>query len=221
MKIACVGYRDWAVNIYDRLARTLNHTFLIFRSREQYNEEALRDFRPDIILFYGWSWRVPDQLLEDYRCLMLHPSPLPKYRGGSPIQNQIIAGERNSKVSIFVMNSEMDAGDIVGQEFLSLEGGLTEIFARLEDAGVRITSDILQNGLHPVPQNNRKATYCERRKLKDSEITITELRESNAEYLYNKIRMLADPYPNAFIRTIDGKRLVIKVAEIMEEIDDT
>jgi methionyl-tRNA formyltransferase len=170
---------------------------------------------------YGWSWRVPEQLLEDYKCLMLHPSPLQQYRGGSPIQNQMIAGERNSKVSIFVMNSEMDAGDIAAQEDLSLEGGLPEIFARLEDAGVRLTGNILQNGLNPVPQNHGRATYCKRRKPEDSEITMDELRESNAEYLYNKIRMLTDPYLNAFIRTIDGKRLVIKAAEIWEETDET
>ena len=44
---------------------------------------------PDIVLFYGWSWKVSEKLINKFDCLMLHPSPLPKYRGGSPIQNQI------------------------------------------------------------------------------------------------------------------------------------
>lgn len=216
MRIACVGYRDWAVNIYDRLAKTLDHVFLIFRTRVQYNEDVLKDFRADLILFYGWSWHVPQQILQQHKCLMLHPSPLPKYRGGSPIQNQIIAGEIHSKVSIFIMNNEIDAGDIVAQEDLSLEGSLSDIFTRIEDAGVRLTLGILRNGLDPVPQDHDKATYCKRRKPEDSEITMDELKRSSAEQLFNKIRMLADPYPNAFIRTIDGKRLVIKAAEIRE-----
>ena len=99
MRIACVGYREWALNIYDALANNTDHTYLIIRSQAQFDEDSLRDFKPDLILFYGWSWYVAETLLQDYTCLMLHPSPLPKYRGGSPIQNQIIAGEKNSKVS--------------------------------------------------------------------------------------------------------------------------
>ena len=217
MRIACVGYRSWALNIYDQLAQSMDHVFLIFRSREQFNEEALRDFRPDLVLFYGWSWIISDDLLKDYRCLMLHPSPLPRYRGGSPIQNQIIAGETSSKVSIFVMNNEIDAGDLLAQKYLSLEGSLDEIFCRIEQIGFQLTLQILRDGLNPVPQDPTRATFCKRRKPEDSEITLAELQEKDAKYLYNKIRMLADPYPNAFIRTIDGKRLLIKMAALHED----
>lgn len=214
MRIACVGYREWALNIYDILAKSTDHNYLIFRSRLQYNEDVLRDFRPDLILFYGWSWYVTESLLRDYTCLMLHPSPLPKYRGGSPIQNQIIAGEKSSKVSIFIMNSEVDAGDLVGQEDISLEGTLVSIFKQIESVGVRLTLKIITEGLNAAPQDNYNATYCRRRTKVDSEITLDELKISTAEYIYNKIRMLADPYPNAYIKTFDGKRIVIIEARI-------
>jgi methionyl-tRNA formyltransferase len=214
MRIACVGYRNWALNIYDQLAQSLDHTFLIFRSRAQFNEAVLRDFGPDLVLFYGWSWIISDDLLKDYTCLMLHPSPLPQYRGGSPLQNQILAGETSSKVSIFVMNSEIDAGDILAQEDLSLGGSLDEIFSRIEKIGAQLTLQILRDGLNPVPQDHARATFCKRRNPGDSEITLAELQGRDAKYLYNKIRMLADPYPNAFIRTIDGKKLIIKVADV-------
>ena len=49
---------------------------------------------------------------------------------------------------------------------------------------------------------------------KDSEITIKDLQNKNSNYLYNKIRMLSDPYPNAFIKLKDGKRLIIKEAKL-------
>lgn len=214
MRIACVGYREWALNIYDSLASSTDHTYLIFKSKLQYNESALRDFQPDLILFYGWSWYINEKLLTDYTCLMLHPSPLPKYRGGSPIQNQIILGEKTSKVSIFIMNNEIDAGDIVGQEDICLEGSLGGIFRQIEDAGVRITTEILTEGLKREPQIHGDATYYKRRSEADSEITLEELAEGSAEFLFNKIRMLADPYPNAYIRTCDGKRLVILDARV-------
>ena len=100
MKVACVGYRKWALNIYDKLAQTTDHIFLILRSKDQFNIEIIYDFKPDLILFYGWSWIVPSQLINKYTCIMLHPSPLPLYRGGSPIQNQIIEGKTKSMVTI-------------------------------------------------------------------------------------------------------------------------
>jgi methionyl-tRNA formyltransferase len=218
MRIACVGYRDWALNIYDRLAASTDHIFLIFRSEAQFNVNALDDFKPDLVLFYGWSWIVSADLLERHTCLMLHPSPLPRYRGGSPIQNQIIAGETSSKVSLFVMTDELDAGDLVGQQDLSLVGTLDEIFQRIEDKGVELTRHLLEYGLLRVSQDNSVATYCKRRVPGDSEITAEELASKPAEYLYNKIRMLADPYPNAYIRTADGKKLMITAAHIKEGV---
>lgn len=218
MKIACVGYRDWALNIYDFLADNTDHVFLIFRSRSQYDENILREFRPDLILFYGWSWLVPEDLLNSFTCLMLHPSPLPKYRGGSPIQNQIIAGEKQSKVSIFIMNNEIDSGDLIGQGHISLEGSLNDIFKRIEEVGIQLTLKIVSEEITPEPQNHSEATYCKRRTLEDSEISFRELSEGSAEYLFNKIRMLADPYPNAYIRTKDGKKLLILDARVESNI---
>lgn len=217
MRIACVGYRSWALNIYDRLAGSTDHTFLIFRSKAKFNIEVLKDFKPDLVFFYGWSWKVPTDLLECHTCLMLHPSPLPRYRGGSPIQNQIIAGETYSKVCLFIMTAELDAGDIVGQCDLSLDGTIDEIFKRIEDAGVELTDHVLRMGLQRRQQDHSAATYCKRRTAEESEITPEELATKPAEYLYNKIRMLADPYPHAYVVAADGKRLMITAAHIGED----
>lgn len=216
MRVACVGYRHWALNIYDALAARSTHNFLIFRSKDQFKVDVLTDFKPDLVLFFGWSWIVSPDLLERYTCLMLHPSPLPRYRGGSPIQNQIIAGETSSKVTLFVMTNEVDAGDIVGQKDISLMGSLDEIFKRMENIGIELTLGLLEHGLQRLPQDNSLATFCKRLSPIDSEITPQELATKSAQYLYNKIRMLADPYPNAFILTSDGKKLVITAAHIEE-----
>lgn len=214
MKIACIGYRDWALNIYDRLASTSDHIFLIFRNKSQFDADVLNDFKPDLILFYGWSWIVSSDLLDSYTCLMLHPSPLPRYRGGSPIQNQIIAGEKSSMVTIFVMSDQLDAGDIVAQQDLDLTGTLDQIFKRIEDTGLKLTHGLLRDGLQRVPQDHSSATFCKRRTPADSEITAKELAEESALYLYNKIRMLTDPYPNAYIKAADGTKLYITSAHI-------
>ena len=86
---------------------------------------------------------MPEQFITSFRCLMLHPSPLPKYRGGSPIQNQIINGEIESAVSIFLMDSGLDSGPIYCQESFSLEGELSEIFSRIVRIGIALTEKYL------------------------------------------------------------------------------
>lgn len=84
-----------------------------------------------MILFTGWSWIVDQKTLNQCLCLGIHPSDLSCYRGGSPIQHQIIDGIKCTKVTLMSLSSDkIDAGDIYAQEPLSLEGStIDEIFA--------------------------------------------------------------------------------------------
>lgn len=217
MRIFCVGYRDWALNIYDELSKKTDHHYCIVRSQSQYDESLLFDFKPDLVLYYGWSWMVSENILNKFTCLMLHPSALPKFRGGSPIQNQIIAGEKKSKVTIFVMNNKLDSGDIVASREYSLEGSLKDIFNQIQDIGLELSLKIIGGPMNRAPQNEKDATYCKRLSPTLSEITLDELQIMSAEYLYNKIRMLEDPYPNAYFKTSDGRKLFIKSASIDDQ----
>jgi methionyl-tRNA formyltransferase len=214
MRIACVGYRHWALEIYDQLASKTDHVFLIFRSKAQYKEEVLYDFKPDLVLFYGWSWRVPEAIVNNWPCIMLHPSPLPKFRGGSPIQNQIISGCTESAVTLFLIDKGIDTGPIIGQAPFSLQGSLQEVFHRITCIGFDLTRHILDDGMEPVQQNEEEATVYSRRSPEQSEITINELENKTSEYIFNKIRMLQWPYPNAYFKTSDGKKLLILSAKI-------
>jgi len=214
MKIACVGYREWALNIYKKIMSDFEAQYLFIASKDEYSEEALFTFKPDIVLFYGWSWKISNDILEKFKCIMLHPSKLPKYRGGSPIQNQIINGETESAVTLFVMTDEMDAGDIVAQKPYSLQGHLSEILQRIEKSGIELTLMMLSETPIPTAQDHTAATFCKRRRPEQSEITIEELINKSGTYLYNKVRMLEDPYPNAYIKTSDNKKLILKLVEL-------
>ena len=217
MRIACIGYRDWALSIYDQLQCAFpEFEFLMQWSKNNFSEIQIEQFKPDLTLFYGWSDMVSPKLIENCKCLMMHPSPLPKYRGGSPIQNQIINGDIHSAVTIFIMDRGIDTGPIAKQKYLSLEGTLDEIFERMKLIGFELTRDIFIHGLNVSDQNNEDATYYRRRTPEQSEITLKELETQTSEYLYNKIRMLQDPYPNPFIKTIDGKKLIIKSFQVVD-----
>jgi methionyl-tRNA formyltransferase len=209
-KILCVGYRDWALNIYDRLSESFHDSEIyIIRSYGDYKASFIVEFNPDYILYYGWSWAVSREIVENYKCIMLHPSPLPKYRGGSPIQNQIINNEKKSAVTLFQMNKDLDSGPIFAQQAFSLEGELSEILNKVSTIGYELTLNLLLSDTAPMPQDEKDATVFSRLDSKKSEITLEEIKNKSSEYLYNKIRMLQDPYPKPFIKTSDGKKLYI------------
>ena len=209
-KILCITYRSWASEIYNSLQIALpNLDFKIVHKKSDFDESIIYEFSPDIILWYGWSWKVPDKILDKYTSLCLHPSPLPKYRGGSPIQNQIMDGVKTSAVTIFKMGKGLDDGDIISQSIFSLEGDIKDIFRRMSDLGFSSTFEIITKGYLLREQNHKEATNCTRRKPSDSEITINEIKNYTAEHLHNKIRMLTDPYPNAYIKCKDGSKLYL------------
>jgi len=218
MKIVCCTYRDWAKKIYDFLESHFSqeHEFIRINSKKEYDQLNLTKENPDLILWYGWSWIIPKDILNKYYCVMLHPSPLPKYRGGSPIQNQIINGETTSAVTLFKIDEGIDTGDIIYQKSFLLKGDLKDVFNFITNIGIKLSVKMLNNfhNLKLIPQNNNNSTYFKRRTPNQSEITIKEIRDYTAEDLYNKIRALQDPYPNAFIRCKDGTKLYLTKAHI-------
>lgn len=211
MRVIFCAYRDWAFQIFKELEK-LPHNFLLIKSPEDLNK--CEKFKPDLILFYGWSWIIGNNYLNLAPCVCLHPSPLPKYRGGSPIQNQIINGEQKSAVTLFYMSDKIDAGDIILQEEISLEGHLQEILDRIVDTGIKLTKELLNGKMGSMPQDETSASVFKRRQPHQSELTADDFKNKTAEELYNIMRALEDPYPNAFIRCKDGSKLLFKTVEI-------
>ena len=109
MKLVCVGYRSWAISIYKELKKNKKLKILIIDKKPKLKNREILSFNPKFILFYGWSWKVSKVLINRYKCIMLHPSKLPQYRGGSPIQNQIIDGKKKSAITLFRMNNKIDS----------------------------------------------------------------------------------------------------------------
>jgi methionyl-tRNA formyltransferase len=198
------------------------HTDLIeFHAVESKEEfDRIDDYAQyDVIIFIGWSWIVKQEVLDSALCLCIHPSNLPQYRGGSPIQNQIMDGVLDTKVTLFEMTDKLDAGDIYGQVDLDLRGDLEDILEWLSSRTVTLITDYLRGGEEPKPvkQDESKATYCKRRKPEESEITLRHIEKYlTAEEMYNKIRALQDPYPNAYIVCADGKKLYITGARLVK-----
>lgn len=218
INIVCFGYRDWSLKLFDALKGIEGVNVSVFPSRDFVNMKVLESLEPGLVLFYGWSWIVPKEIVDSFLCLCLHPSALPKYRGGSPIQNQIINGEKSSAVTIFRMTDGIDDGGICFQQEISLAGNIEEIYERIFQVGLKGTIEVIEklkaDNLEFTVQDENKATVFERRKPAESEISIDEIQQKGASYIYNKIRMLTGPYPHAYITCGDGSRVYLTEAHL-------
>ena len=212
------SYRDWANKIYQSLKEKYSDDIdFVYVDKNQKDKigELAKQWEAETIFFVGWSWIVKKNIVKKYDCVCLHPSPLPKYRGGSPIQHQIINGEDDGAVTLFKMDGGVDTGDVLYQKEISLDGELDNIFDRITSEGIlgfeRVVNEIsLGNELLGFPQDESQATTFKRRTPEESEITSTDLRKNDAEYVYNKVRALQYPYPNAFIQFQNGSKLYLK-----------
>ena len=207
MKVIGIGYRNWSINIYKRLKNKKIDIKIIKTKR--IDLALINSLNPEYILFYGWSWKVPAKIINRYKCIMLHPSKLPNFAGGSPIQNQIIRNVKKSAVTLFRMNESIDEGNIINQSNMSLRGTLNDIFDRIVTKGTLLTLKMFKK--YNEKKNNVRKVY-KRLNQSESEISLKELRTKSGLFLINKIRMLQDPYPNPYIRTKDNKKLIIKKA---------
>ena len=210
MKVLGIGYRDWAISIYKNLSKNKIKNKIL--KKKNISLKEINKYNPDIILFYGWSKKVSNRIVEKYKCVMLHPSKLPDFAGGSPLQNQIIRNIKKSAITLFVMSKKIDQGNIIAQKMIMLTGELRDIFNRIIKTGTLLSLNIIKKNY--IEKKIRVNKIYKRRSPSQSEITHEEIRTKNAIYLYNKIRMLQDPYPNAYIKTFDGKKLYIQKASI-------
>ena len=209
VKVLYCGYRDWSIRIYEKLEKDLQNIEFSLNKNN-----ILEPGKVDIILFIGWSWIVPSNIVNENLCICAHPSPLPKYRGGSPLQNQIINGEVESAVSLFIMNEQLDGGPIVSQTKFSLLGDLCEVIEDMQNTVYISLLKFLEEfsrtrKVVSYPQDNSNKSYYRRRTEEMSEITLLDIEHSTAVQLHNKIRALQDPYPNAFIQCKDARLYLI------------
>lgn len=123
--------------------------------------------KPDLILVAAFGRILPQSVLDipKFGCLNIHPSLLPKYRGATPIPAAILAGDKETGVTIMLMEAGMDTGPIVTQIIVGIEPSDTteSLTNRLAQASVRLLAEALplwfDGSLKPKPQDSSKATY--------------------------------------------------------------
>jgi len=175
--------------------------------------KKVKEINPRYIFFPHWSWKIPKKITENYECIAFHMTDLPFGRGGSPLQNLIIRGFKETKISAIKADKEIDSGPVYLKRDLSLEGTANEIFKRTAKIIFNeMIPYIIKNEPQPIIQKG-KIVMFKRRKPEES--NIAKLDEINKVYDY--IRMLdVEGYPSAFIET-DTLKIKFSNAKLKED----
>jgi methionyl-tRNA formyltransferase len=222
MKILMAAYRDWAMNVYHETWVEINKNgqkhFIECAQTPDELIDYMKNDTWDAVVLVGWSWKVPADIVNNNIVVGMHPSDLPKYAGGSPIQNQIIDGIKQTNATLFKLNEQFDQGEIVDKEPIDLRGHLSDVFRNIANASVNLIKRFVEN----FPNNTYTPQIGEKhvvRRLKPEHSRINNPVNSlgkhlSCEELWNHIRCREDPYPNAYFEDETGK-LVIKHVEFI------
>lgn len=178
----------------------------------------LRAYGADIMITAAYGQILSDEILTltPHGVVNVHASLLPRYRGASPVQWALMAGEREVGVTFMQTVKEVDAGDILDTASVVLNGteNAAETLALLaEVAGKQIGAllDRLAEGaIVPRPQDHTLATHCRKLSKEDGHI----LFDCSAEATVNRIRGVS-PDPSAYTMLPTG-RLKILSAELAD-----
>jgi methionyl-tRNA formyltransferase len=181
-------------------------------------EDAFSRLRVDLGVVAAYGKLLPEWLLSAPRLGMInvHASLLPKYRGAAPVHRAVIAGARETGVTIMRVVKALDAGPMlastsrpIGRDESSdeVEGDLAQIGA---DLLVRTIHALIAGTLGEVPQDESEATYAPR--LVKSEGLI-DFRRAASE-VHNQVRGLR-PWPGAYT-SIGDVRVTLHRARVSE-----
>lgn len=180
---------------------------------------AIEGFTPDLGVVAAYGRILPDALLAIPRhgLINVHASLLPAYRGAAPVHRAVMAGERETGVSIMRVVRELDAGPVFATARIPIEEDATapEIEARLAGLGASLLVDVVEHlaagRAIEVPQEHARATHAPKIVREEGIIDWT----LPADRVHDLVRGL-QPWPMASIR-IDGARHLLHRTRVSSE----
>ncbi|MCA9996649.1 MAG: methionyl-tRNA formyltransferase, partial [Anaerolineales bacterium] len=169
--------------------------------RREEAAEPLRAWQPDVIVVAAFGQILRPHVLElpPHGCVNVHASLLPRWRGASPIQHAILAGDGESGVSLMQMERGLDTGPVFVQEAIPLlpTETATTLHDKLAALGAdmlrRHLADIVNGRLSPTPQDDTLATYAPMIAKENGRLDW----HASSQQLDRQLRAL-NPWPGAF-----------------------
>ncbi len=207
MKMTSSPVKEWAL--------THKVPVLAVETLDAEAQRAIQGYGASYGIAVAFGKILPEKLIESFPkgVLNIHYSLLPKYRGASPVEGALLAGESVTGVTIQKMVYELDAGDIVAaKETRILPTETTvELRARLIEEGANLLADILPTfeagEIKEVPQDHSQATHSGKIAKEDGLLDLN----ADAQENWNKYRAYAESPGTYFFAERAGKKLRVKI----------
>ena len=179
--------------------------------------QTLKGLGADIMITCAYGQILTQDVLDCFPqgVWNIHASLLPKFRGASPVQAAILAGETQTGVTVMKTELSLDTGDMLLVKRCDIGGNTCrELWLRLSDLGADAALDAVNELEKGNPQlliqDDSKATYCGKFTKADCKLDFGE----NAQTVYRKIKAFS-LYPGAYC-LLNGQMLNILNAELCE-----
>ena len=191
-----------------RLAGRLHLPVIQPRSlKEEWVHDQLTAWAPDLIVVAAFGQILRDNILNlpPYKCLNVHASLLPRWRGAAPIPAAILAGDKQTGATIMVMDPGVDTGPILSQSTIAItpEDTSETLQPKISRLGAELLLETLPGyfnySITPIDQDDSQATYAPMLTKQDGELDFT----SSAIALERIIRAYT-PWPGTFMKWKDA-----------------
>ncbi|MET3057565.1 bifunctional UDP-4-amino-4-deoxy-L-arabinose formyltransferase/UDP-glucuronic acid oxidase ArnA [Serratia marcescens] len=185
--------------------------------------DRIRALQPDVIFSFYYRHMLSDEILSlaPQGGFNLHGSLLPRYRGRAPVNWALVNGETETGATLHKMVKRPDAGDIVGQQKVTIADSDTALTLHkkvLEAAQIVLKEQLpkLKNGTATfTKQDESQASYFGRRTPADGEI----LWHKSAKEINNLVRAVTEPYPGAF-SYLGQRKLIVWRSRVLDTQHD-
>lgn len=194
------------IKCYDEISDLMKSVSINYSVKKKLIKEdydLIKKSKLDFLLVYGWRTLIDTTVNEHLKfgSVAVHHSLLPLYRGFAPMQWAIINGEKETGVTLFLINEgEVDSGKIIIQKRIPIlpEDYALDVYEKSTECTIDVCLEFFENyrndKIKLTDQDESKATYCCKRTPEDGKIDWTK----DSTEIFNLIRALAYPFTGAF-----------------------
>lgn len=185
------------------------------------HQKLIKDLNADVMVVVAYGLLFPAPILDIpyFGCINVHASLLPRWRGAAPIQRALLAGDKQTGITIIQMDAGLDTGDMINKAVCCIEEKETSasLYKKLIAIGLegllRTLQDFANNTVKREAQNNSKATYAEKIRKEEAKLNWN----LPASQLDRCIRAF-NPWPVSYF-IMDGQPVKVWKANVLAGID--
>lgn len=176
--------------------------------------ESALELAASTVVVVAYGRLVPETLLGERLWVNVHPSLLPRWRGAAPVERALMAGDRETGVTIIELVKEVDAGPIAAQRSFAIEPGddAGAVYAKAAPVAIELLDEVLADpGCAYRPQPDQGVTYADKITAADRALDLSR----PPEELVNRVRALS-PHIGARAQ-LDGREVTVWRARVGED----